>query len=290
MTTTVNALSDTSRRLEGECRQPILSPILADRKRALLTSPVKSYGISLVIHLAVLASLNAIHTSTTQHFFSAGQSQVISIEASKSTSTLLAESASVLFPPTPVSASPGSPLDRRLSLEELEVGESLDVDVLPKLDRLDLPPPPQPSSKLSIVAQATMARRPPAAQIPEVSVRQEPKRSRVVRRDSEPPVIATSPVQQTTGFKESEPADLADNPPPAFPAEAIRNRWEGVVMLRLRIAKSGKVEKVEVIGSSGHPLLDQAAVKAVSRWRGKPALRWGQAIESVETLPIRFRL
>lgn len=84
--------------------------------------------------------------------------------------------------------------------------------------------------------------------------------------------------------------DFSGNPPPAYPQEAIRAGVQGVVKLRMTVASDGRVTKVDVVESSGHGVLDRAAVDAVKRWRGKPALKFGRAVESVEVIPIRFRL
>lgn len=85
-------------------------------------------------------------------------------------------------------------------------------------------------------------------------------------------------------------ADLSGNPPPPYPAEAIRHRLEGVVMLKLFVNALGNVVFVEVVSSSGHRILDEAASQALLKWKGKPATRFGVSIPSEEFLPIRFRL
>ncbi len=94
---------------------------------------------------------------------------------------------------------------------------------------------------------------------------------------------------QTAG-SDQEAAELSNNPPPAYPDEAIRRGLEGVVMLKLFINANGNVVFVEVVNSSGHPSLDEAAVQALMKWKGKPATRLGAPIPSEEYLPIRFRL
>jgi protein TonB len=96
-------------------------------------------------------------------------------------------------------------------------------------------------------------------------------------------------VQPLSGL-DSPTADLSNNPPPAYPLEAVRRQLEGVVLLRLHVAETGAVSHVELIESSGHRILDQAAIDSVALWKGEPATRWGRPISSVETLPIRFRL
>jgi len=84
--------------------------------------------------------------------------------------------------------------------------------------------------------------------------------------------------------------DLSDNAFPEYPPAAVAQRLEGTVLLRLWIDATGQVQRVELASSSGHPLLDAAAVKAVRTWRGSPAERDHHPVATEELLPIRFRL
>ena len=112
-----------------------------------------------------------------------------------------------------------------------------------------------------------------------------PRRSVDVARPAAKIVVA-----QVAGVEDKTAPDLSGNRPPSYPNEAIHQRLEGTVVLRLQIADTGRVEHVEVSASSGHALLDRVAVEAVSQWRGRPAHQSGEAVPTVEFLPIRFRL
>ncbi|MFW6162471.1 MAG: energy transducer TonB, partial [Planctomycetota bacterium] len=48
--------------------------------------------------------------------------------------------------------------------------------------------------------------------------------------------------------------------------------------------------EVRVARSSGHAVLDEAAVAAVRRWRFTPARAGGAAVTAEVEIPIRFRL
>lgn len=52
-----------------------------------------------------------------------------------------------------------------------------------------------------------------------------------------------------------------------YPEEARRNHWQGAVTLRLKINAHGRAEAVEVIRSSGYPVLDRQARKMLRRAR-----------------------
>lgn len=128
------------------------------------------------------------------------------------------------------------------------------------------------------------ARSDSAMERPEVPVH----RSRHV--DAAPAPVPRVAIQQVAGVDEKTLPDFAGNRPPSYPSEAIRNGVEGTVVLRLHISDTGRVERVEVFESSGFAVLDDEAVAAVSGWQGRPARRRGEAVATVELLPVRFRL
>jgi protein TonB len=82
----------------------------------------------------------------------------------------------------------------------------------------------------------------------------------------------------------------AANPIPRYPETARENGWEGVVMLSVSVGAGGEALSVSISKSSGHGLLDAAAVDAVRRWRFEPARRAGVPIAATALVPIRFRL
>jgi len=76
---------------------------------------------------------------------------------------------------------------------------------------------------------------------------------------------------------------------PVYPLEARAKKIEGVVVLRIRIDKDGRVKKAEVV--SGDPLLSQAALDAVRQWRYKPGTLGGVTLNEVEgTANVNFSL
>ena len=85
-------------------------------------------------------------------------------------------------------------------------------------------------------------------------------------------------------------ARFTSKPSPDYPAEAKRLGQEGVVLLRLKISATGAIKSVVVARSSGHALLDEAALRAAGDWRAVPARRGATAIESSLSVPIRFKL
>jgi protein TonB len=78
------------------------------------------------------------------------------------------------------------------------------------------------------------------------------------------------------------------NLPPSYPPEAERRREEGTVALQLHIGADGFVDRVDVVRSSGYPLLDQAAVSRLRTWHFTPAVRDGVPVASLYRIAVTF--
>ncbi|MBC8351171.1 MAG: energy transducer TonB [Planctomycetes bacterium] len=111
------------------------------------------------------------------------------------------------------------------------------------------------------------------------------------RQQPEPRELQTTVVQppQRIGTARTAPS-FTSSPPPTYPSVAIQNSWEGTVLLRVYINVEGDVSEIQVARSSGYPVLDGAAVNAVRRWSGTPAMLDGRAAPTIELLPVRFKL
>lgn len=137
-----------------------------------------------------------------------------------------------------------------------------------------------------------------AAQPPEPVAHAAPAESPHVQRSRRPPQpmvhSAAAAVSKDLGaVSDQQPAKVTppvfvDARPPAVPSEARRRGWRGVVMLMITVDERGLVTEVELLKSSGHVALDNAAVQAVRRWRGRPAMRGGTPFKSTWKKPIRF--
>jgi protein TonB len=107
-----------------------------------------------------------------------------------------------------------------------------------------------------------------------------------------PSTASSSGADAGSGAYESAKANAAylHNPKPEYPAIAKRRQWQGKVILKVRVLADGKASQVSIATSSGHDVLDEAAVEAVSQWHFVPAKRGGQAVESWVNVPINFNL
>ena len=152
----------------------------------------------------------------------------------------------------------------------------------PEPKKIEPPPPPPPPPKRD--------RAPP------------PIQSAVVVA-SDAPIAA--PVETVAAVAPAEPAPppppepvkpafggigYKNNPPPDYPAQAVRQGWQGTVLLRVRVLHSGAVESIEVVKSSGKKVLDDAAIHTVERWVFAPSTRGSTPIDGFATVPIEFKL
>lgn len=84
--------------------------------------------------------------------------------------------------------------------------------------------------------------------------------------------------------------DYFKNPAPRYPFLARQRGWQGVVLLKVKVAKNGHPVKVLVAKSSGHQILDEAAVKTVEKWRFSPSRAGNITFASWVRIPVRFLL
>ena len=78
---------------------------------------------------------------------------------------------------------------------------------------------------------------------------------------------------------------------PAYTADAMRAKIQGVVLLECVVLPDGSVGRVEVIRSLDANFgLDSEAVKAARQWRFAPGTRFGEPVAVVVTIELTFTL
>ena len=80
------------------------------------------------------------------------------------------------------------------------------------------------------------------------------------------------------------------NPLPKYPLLAREKGYEGTVYLRVLVRMDGRVGQLAIDRSSGHEILDRAAVDSVKEWAFLPAQKGGKPVESWVLLPVKFAL
>ena len=92
-----------------------------------------------------------------------------------------------------------------------------------------------------------------------------------------------------TGGKTQQPYALTA-PVPPYPPLARREGTEGKVKLKVLISEEGRVTGVSLFRSSGSPLLDQAALETLEKWRFSPAMENGRRVAAWVVVPVVFSL
>lgn len=104
-----------------------------------------------------------------------------------------------------------------------------------------------------------------------------------------PPVFLPAPQPKTpmrhTGVK---PPQRLVNVAPVYPATALAVHQEGIVIIDATIDEQGNVTETRILRSI--PLLDDAAVAAVRKWKFSPTLLNGVPVPIVMTVTVNFKL
>lgn len=117
-----------------------------------------------------------------------------------------------------------------------------------------------------------------------LDVRVEGNRIEIARK-ADTPAAPVSTLQQGQVVDESRLLH-----PPRYPADAAKERKEGVTVLVVAIDARGGVDGVKVERSSGDARLDDAAQEAALRWVFKPAMKDGKPVASKVRVPVEFRM
>lgn len=147
-------------------------------------------------------------------------------------------------------------------------------------------PEPLPEPSVEPVAEAELTQTPEpepireAAEVPQMPAK-EPIRPR--------PVNSKTKVQASQVAHVPTPVVL-NNPAPTYPELARQKGWEGRAIVRVEVSPAGYATKVTIARSSGFGVLDQAALRAVKKWRFQPRTIAGQPAPGLVEVPVNFGL
>lgn len=198
-------------------------------------------------------------------------------------------------PPAPPAAAQPTPPESQNTLNESVAEVPLDPATIE--EPLPMPPAvvhPLPSRKPTPIRQQ---KRPP------VPADSSPRDTQAVT-DAPAPTVAEGTSMQTAALTATAPRTLSDDAPivvhdpkfmrrpspPTYPARAVELDQQGVVFIRALVVVPGKPEKTVIWQSSGFPLLDSAAIAAVSRWEFEPLRSAGEVRPAWVQIPVKFRL
>jgi protein TonB len=156
--------------------------------------------------------------------------------------------------------------------------------------------PPQPVSRQQPVVRPTptyqqtpVVRRAPVTRQVVSSTPRTSTRQRTVQRTSQQPLRRAAAPTSRTVVREAAPL-YKTNPPPQYPRLAQRRGLEGLVTLEAQIDSTGRVTDLRIFTSSGHKILDKAALKSVRNWRFSPGTVGGRVQSMWVKVPVRFKL
>ena len=153
------------------------------------------------------------------------------------------------------------------------------------------PAPAMAAVPLSPAPSAIAPAKPAAAATPAIAAAPSAERSGGSGTTETAASSARAPAAAPAGEAEL-PArpDYAYNPKPDYPPLARQFGLTGQVLVRVFVESSGAPREVQLANSSGHDMLDQAALRSVKGWRFLPAKHSGQAYASWVEFKVRFDL
>ncbi len=158
------------------------------------------------------------------------------------------------------------------------------------------PPVPQPEAKqVPVERQAVTAREPlvPLPPLPRPAVEAEPLPT-LPRIDALPdPIVIDPPAAIEPPVAPVRVAARIDGRSalqPPYPASEQRAGREGSVTVRVTIGADGRVRSVEKVSATSDAFWLATERQALRAWRFRPATLDGRAVESVQTLTVRFRI
>lgn len=166
------------------------------------------------------------------------------------------------------------------------------------------PEPPPPPRRVSVRVCAVTRLRPnphcPESVTLEFVAGTEPREGCALHQapPPPPPPVAPPPPEPAPAPPKEEkreeprftPARLVHTVKPEYPPAAVAGDRVGVVVVRAMVRADGSCGDVEVAQSSGSRVLDNAALKAVRKWRWEPARRGEEPVASTVRCRIRFEL
>jgi len=104
------------------------------------------------------------------------------------------------------------------------------------------------------------------------------------------PVVVPPPKPNPQEYIPVTQATYAVQAAHTYPPEAARRHQQGTVVLMLYINGSGTLDKVEIVKSSGFPLLDAAAIREMKLSKFEPAMDGAIPVRSRAQASVTYRL
>lgn len=96
-------------------------------------------------------------------------------------------------------------------------------------------------------------------------------------------------IAQADAGPATTPVEITYKPNPVYTQEARDRKLEGEVLLEVSFSANGTLHVNRVVRGLGHGL-DEAAIAAANKIRFKPALRFGQPVDSTAVVHVSFQM
>lgn len=242
-------------------------------------------GASLVIHAAMLF---VAQESKVFAMPAGSQSNTVSINFTPKSVPSQAQPKTVTEPvePEPIKETVSHPEPKPVEPKAVEPKQTK-----PAPKKKAITNKPQPKKVEKKVVEKTVEKKP----IQKKPVTQ-PEKMADKKVDKNMDESANQPRQVNQGVSNQEPVLItrpsftARPTPPSYPRQARRRGVEGVATYEVWLDAEGKQIKQALVNSSGALMLDNAALKAIKKWKFSPHTVNGRAIAHRVQIPVRFKL
>ncbi|MBU6247655.1 MAG: energy transducer TonB [Xanthomonadaceae bacterium] len=150
----------------------------------------------------------------------------------------------------------------------------------PVLDVKPLPAPVPPAPVTRV--KPTPVAPPVVTPIEDGNVQAPPATTPTLAPTAPDATAAPAPIEASLAYRRA---------PLSYPAQAVRQRMHGIVLLRVLVDEQGKPIDVQVERSSGYVLLDRSArAQVLDGWSFQPAMVDGKAVRAWARVPVNFDL
>ncbi len=195
------------------------------------------------------------------------------------------QAASAIAAMTPVEAPP-MPVE---TVPDAPVGVAAPAEPQPQTLASLEPAPVETAAKPVEIAAVTPPRK-PSPKVDEQMDRKVVPEPEAVKAVTVPPSLEVSrnPDKGRQSATVIHNANYRRRTPPVYPRRAVELGQQGTVLLHAEILPDGHPRDLKVVQSSGHRLLDVAALAAVKGWRFEPTNIDGAPVTSWVRVPVNF--
>jgi protein TonB len=162
--------------------------------------------------------------------------------------------------------------------EPYHLREKPAVEAINIPDQFEIPPPPKEEVKPQV----------PTEIAPSDEASEEETIAATTFEVDAPPELPPAPQRPQFFTAFDEPPQVIRQVPPEYPELARQSETEGVVLVQIGVNEFGDVIEATVV--QGVPVLNQAAIDAVMKWKFRPAKQRDVPVPVRIVIPIRFTL